>query len=136
MTLPTIAAARCPALLIAAPASGQGKTTVTAGPARVDTRKGLEGRVLSPEEAFAALGQRRVSVIWSTPPVRIAQQAAHRLGVAAGSLAALQHLGPGTGQAHQHAAHRQALEQELVQLVAGHQPTLTTLARERWARAL
>ena len=45
MTLPTIAAARCPALLIAAPASGQGKTTVTAALARLYTRKGLKVRV-------------------------------------------------------------------------------------------
>ena len=37
--------ARCPALLIAAPASGQGKTTVTAALARLYTRKGLKVRV-------------------------------------------------------------------------------------------
>ena len=45
MTLPTTAAARSPALLIAAPASGQGKTTVTAALARLYTRKGLKVRV-------------------------------------------------------------------------------------------
>lgn len=32
--------ARCPALLIAAPASGQGKTTVTAALARLHARQG------------------------------------------------------------------------------------------------
>ena len=37
--------ARCPALLIAAPASGQGKTTVTAALARLYTRQGLKVRV-------------------------------------------------------------------------------------------
>ena len=37
--------ARCPALLIAAPASGQGKTTVTAALARLHVRRGLEVRV-------------------------------------------------------------------------------------------
>ena len=42
-------------------------------------RSGLEGRVLSPEEAFAALDQRRVSLIWSNPPVRIGKQALHEL---------------------------------------------------------
>jgi cobyrinic acid a,c-diamide synthase len=36
---------RCPALLIAAPASGQGKTTVTAGLARLHTRQGKRVRV-------------------------------------------------------------------------------------------
>ncbi|EER61976.1 CobB/CobQ domain protein glutamine amidotransferase [Acidovorax delafieldii 2AN] len=36
---------RCPALLIAAPASGQGKTTVTAALARLYTRRGLKVRV-------------------------------------------------------------------------------------------
>ena len=45
MTLPTIAAARCPALLIAAPASGQGKTTVTAALARLHARQGRRVRV-------------------------------------------------------------------------------------------
>ena len=47
MTLRTsaVAAARCPALLIAAPASGQGKTTVTAALARLFTRRGLKVRV-------------------------------------------------------------------------------------------
>ncbi|QBK05340.1 cobyrinate a,c-diamide synthase [Hylemonella gracilis] len=38
-------AARCPALLIAAPASGQGKTTVTAALARLHTRQGRRVRV-------------------------------------------------------------------------------------------
>ena len=38
-------AARCPALLIAAPASGQGKTTVTAAPARLHARRGLRVQV-------------------------------------------------------------------------------------------
>ena len=37
--------ARCPALLIAAPASGQGKTTVTAALARLHTRRGLRVQV-------------------------------------------------------------------------------------------
>ena len=32
--------ARCPALLITAPASGQGKTTLTAALARLHTRQG------------------------------------------------------------------------------------------------
>lgn len=36
---------RCPALLIAAPASGQGKTTVTAALARLHARRGLRVRV-------------------------------------------------------------------------------------------
>ncbi len=36
---------RCPALLIAAPASGQGKTTVTAGLARLHARQGRKVRV-------------------------------------------------------------------------------------------
>ncbi|WP_349238313.1 cobyrinate a,c-diamide synthase [Acidovorax sp. JG5] len=45
MTLRTSAAARCPALLIAAPASGQGKTTVTAALARLYARRGLQVRV-------------------------------------------------------------------------------------------
>ncbi|MBG4729993.1 cobyrinate a,c-diamide synthase, partial [Pseudomonas aeruginosa] len=36
--------ARCPALLIAAPASGQGKTTVTAALARLHARPGGGGR--------------------------------------------------------------------------------------------
>ena len=39
------ASARCPALMIAAPASGQGKTTVTAALARLCTRWGLRVRV-------------------------------------------------------------------------------------------
>ncbi len=43
MTTPP--SARCPALLIAAPASGQGKTTVTAALARLHVRRGLEVRV-------------------------------------------------------------------------------------------
>lgn len=38
-------AARCPALFIAAPASGQGKTTVTAALARVFQRRGLRVRI-------------------------------------------------------------------------------------------
>ena len=37
--------ARCPALLVAAPASGQGKTTVTAALARLHARRGLQVRV-------------------------------------------------------------------------------------------
>lgn len=37
--------ARCPALLISAPASGQGKTTVVAALARLHTRRGLRVRV-------------------------------------------------------------------------------------------
>lgn len=45
MTLASTAAARCPALLIAAPASGQGKTTVTAALARLHARRGLRVRV-------------------------------------------------------------------------------------------
>lgn len=36
---------RCPALLIAAPASGQGKTTVTAALARLHARQGRRVRV-------------------------------------------------------------------------------------------
>ena len=36
---------QCPALLIAAPASGQGKTTVTAALARLHTRQGRRVRV-------------------------------------------------------------------------------------------
>ncbi|PIF26398.1 cobyrinic acid a,c-diamide synthase [Acidovorax sp. 56] len=39
------AAARCPALLIAAPASGQGKTTAVAALARLHTRRGLRVQV-------------------------------------------------------------------------------------------
>jgi len=45
VTLATTAAARCPALLIAAPASGQGKTTVTAALARLHARQGRRVRV-------------------------------------------------------------------------------------------
>jgi len=45
VTLPTTAAARCPALLIAAPASGQGKTMVTAALARLQARQGRRVRV-------------------------------------------------------------------------------------------
>jgi cobyrinic acid a,c-diamide synthase len=37
--------ARCPALFIAAPASGQGKTSVTAGLARLHRRNGRRVRV-------------------------------------------------------------------------------------------
>ena len=37
--------ARCPALLISAPASGQGKTTVVAALARLHTRQGRRVRV-------------------------------------------------------------------------------------------
>lgn len=40
-----VATARCPALLIAAPASGQGKTTVTAALARLHARQGRRVRV-------------------------------------------------------------------------------------------
>ncbi|MDV3243099.1 MAG: cobyrinate a,c-diamide synthase, partial [Methylocaldum sp.] len=36
---------RCPALLISAPASGQGKTTITAGLARLHARQGRRVRV-------------------------------------------------------------------------------------------
>ena len=41
----TVASASCPALFIAAPASGQGKTTVTAALARLHTRAGRRVRV-------------------------------------------------------------------------------------------
>ena len=37
--------ARCPALLVSAPASGQGKTTVVAALARLHTRRGQRVRV-------------------------------------------------------------------------------------------
>ncbi len=40
-----MSARQCPALLIAAPASGQGKTTVTAALARLHTRQGRRVRV-------------------------------------------------------------------------------------------
>ena len=36
---------RCPALMIVAPASGQGKTSVTAGLARLLTKQGMRVRV-------------------------------------------------------------------------------------------
>lgn len=42
---PPISAVRCPALFIAAPASGQGKTTITAALARLHTRLGRRVRV-------------------------------------------------------------------------------------------
>lgn len=42
-------------------------------------RAGLTGRVLSPEQAFAELGDRKVSLIWSNPPVRIGKKALHQL---------------------------------------------------------
>ena len=42
-------------------------------------RAGLGGSVYSPEEAFAALGERKVSLIWSNPPVRIGKEALHAL---------------------------------------------------------
>lgn len=42
---PSAPAARCPALFVAAPASGQGKTTVTAALARLHTRLGRRVRV-------------------------------------------------------------------------------------------
>lgn len=42
---PMSAARQCPALLVAAPASGQGKTTVTAGLARLHSRAGKRVRV-------------------------------------------------------------------------------------------
>ncbi len=45
MSLTVAADARCPALLIAAPASGQGKTTVTAALARLHARQGRRVRV-------------------------------------------------------------------------------------------
>lgn len=40
---------------------------------------GLESAVYTPEEAFAALGERKVSLIWSNPPVRIGKEALHEL---------------------------------------------------------
>jgi cobyrinic acid a,c-diamide synthase len=43
--LATSGVARCPAVLVAAPASGQGKTTVTAALARLHTRQGRRVRV-------------------------------------------------------------------------------------------
>jgi len=43
-----------------------------------------------------------------------AQQLRHRRGVAPGLVAAVQDLLPHVGQPHQHAAHRQALENEFV----------------------
>ena len=45
VTLPASAVASCPALLIVAPASGQGKTTVTAALARLHARQGRRVRV-------------------------------------------------------------------------------------------
>jgi cobyrinic acid a,c-diamide synthase len=41
-----ISAARCPAVLVAAPASGQGKTTLTCALARQHARQGKKVRVL------------------------------------------------------------------------------------------
>ena len=45
MPLKILAPARCPALLVSAPASGQGKTTVVAALARLHTRQGRRVRV-------------------------------------------------------------------------------------------
>ena len=45
MTAPAPRSATCPALLIAAGASGQGKTTVTAALARLHARQGRRVRV-------------------------------------------------------------------------------------------
>ena len=45
MPLKILAPARCPALLVSAPASGQGKTTVVAALARLHTRQGRHVRV-------------------------------------------------------------------------------------------
>lgn len=52
--------------------------------ARELTAKNLErnnaaGRVHSPEEAEAALGERQINLIWSNPPVRIGKEALHSL---------------------------------------------------------
>ena len=46
-------ARHCPALLIAAPASGQGKTTVTAALARLHTRQGRRVRGSSAARTFS-----------------------------------------------------------------------------------
>lgn len=40
---------------------------------------GLISAVHTPEDAFAALGKRKVSLIWSNPPVRIGKEALHEL---------------------------------------------------------
>ncbi|WP_182049202.1 class I SAM-dependent methyltransferase [Changpingibacter yushuensis] len=42
-------------------------------------RAGLSGSVFSPEEAFAQLGDRKVDLIWSNPPVRIGKAELHSL---------------------------------------------------------
>lgn len=41
------------------------------------SRPGQRG--LHPDKAFAALGDRKVSLIWSNPPVRIGKEALHEL---------------------------------------------------------
>lgn len=40
---------------------------------------GFASAIYSPTEAFAALGERKVSLIWSNPPVRIGKEALHDL---------------------------------------------------------
>ena len=40
---------------------------------------GLASAVYTPDKAFAALGDRKVSLIWSNPPVRIGKEALHEL---------------------------------------------------------
>ncbi|MDO4888311.1 MAG: methyltransferase [Actinomycetaceae bacterium] len=42
-------------------------------------RAGLDGRILSPDDAFGELGRRTVSLIWSNPPVRIGKAKLHEL---------------------------------------------------------
>lgn len=42
-------------------------------------RAGLHGNIYSPDEAAAALGERKISLIWSNPPVRIGKDALHEL---------------------------------------------------------
>src|SRR3954464_12625818 len=64
----------CPAILVAAPASGQGKTTVTAALARLHARQGRRVRVfkcgpdfLDPHWLEAASGQRVHALdLWMT----------------------------------------------------------------------
>lgn len=43
------------------------------------TRAGLPAKVLTPDEAREALGDRRISLIWSNPPVRIGKDELHDL---------------------------------------------------------